>query len=435
MRRGILALLMAAILSIVSVQMTALAENEGGTSEPVYGDAIVTVSVENPECLQLNELEAAEITAVIGLKSVTDFEPLEIPVESLEMDLEGEEAELSFWLGYKEKAIEKAFLTYLSDLQGDILGDLEEEFEGDADISEMEENVEEVLEETSALLNEITIEFKGLPEHYKVDMDYTIVTHEVVTAIVEMIHELLSWIYPEINIDELGVTGLIEMILEEEGTSLDKLIAELATEDPELAEQVKVLFEEIDKTLAYMQSDEFPGLLFAGATLSCDCPVKASGQILHEYYKNVNGTLEYVGSKTEDLEDYTGKIIKADDYVKCEYDGVVYEYMGSFNADVMFEEAYFVYDWSGYEMNEFALGDENYWALLLRYEIIGEKDSVEEIQDNDKEKEEPVQIKDKNSESREAAPATGDVQNFRVLIMIATGALGVIILKLRKMNF
>ena len=63
MNKGVLAVLMAMILSVFSMQMTALAETGGvpdgteSTEENTYGDAIVTVSIENPECLELSALK------------------------------------------------------------------------------------------------------------------------------------------------------------------------------------------------------------------------------------------------------------------------------------------------------------------------------------------------------------------------------------------
>lgn len=453
MKRRILAVMMTMILSLFSVQMTALAENDEATDGKVYGDAIITASIENTDCQQLNELEAAQITAVIGLANRPDFTPLEIPVEAIAMDMEegAESADLTFWLGYKEKAIEKAFLDYLSDIQGDVLGDFEdfedfeEEFDEDIDMSEMEEDAEDAIDDASALLNEITIELKGLPEHYKVDMDMSscaVVTSEIVKAIVEMIEELLSWLYPEINIEEDGFEGLIDAILAEEDTSLDELLAEVEAEDPELAAQVRVLFEEIDNTIAYMQSDEFPGLLFVGASLSCDCPEKAYYEILHEYYKNVNGELVYVDCVFEEFEDYEGKTVNANDFIKCEYNGVTYEYMGSYDLNVMFEEAYFGYDWSDFAMDGFVTGDENVWGLILRYEIVEDKDAgtqqgTESDDKNDKDDQGTANEDLDTSHApagRKPSPKTGDGQNIGLYLMMTVGALGVIVFKLRKMK-
>ena len=432
MKTRILAVLMAMILSVLSVQMIVLAENEGGEDNKVYGDAIVTVSVDNPDCLQLSELEAAEITAVIGLKNDDSFVPLEIPVEAIDMDMEGESAELSFWLGYKEKAIEKAFLDHLSEIQGNLFADME----GETDMSELEDDAEEMLDDASDLLNEITIEFKGLPEHYKLDMEMsscTIVTSELVKAIVEMVEELLALIYEDINLEELGVKGLLDEILKEEGSSLDELIAELATEDQELAAQVEELFQEIDDTLAYMQSDEFPGVLFVGATVSCDCPVKDYYEIFHEYYKNVDGNLELIGFEFEEYEAYSGTVVKAEDYIKCDYEGVTYEYKGSFDLDVMYEDAYNEYDWSAYELDE-GVVDEEFWGLLLRYEIIEE--ISEEEEENIPAETLPTDIDDQNNEviitDKNAAPATGDAQNVGFYFVISATALGIILLKFRK---
>lgn len=446
MKKRILAVMMSMILSVLSVQMTAFAENDSVTDNKVYGDAIITASVENADCLQLSELEAAEITAVIGLANKPEFTPLEIPVEKIAMDM-GEEEEstnLSFWLGYKEEAIEEAFLDYLSGIQGDIFGDFED-LEKDMDMSEAEEGAEDMLDEVSAVLNEITIEFRGLPEHYKLDMEMSsciIVTSELVKAVVEMIGEMLSWLYPEINIEEEGFKGLVEALLAEEDTSLEELLAEVEAEDPELAAQVRVLFEEIDNTIAYMQSDEFPGLLFVGASLSCDCPENNYYQIIHEYYKNINGELVYVDCTVEDYEEFEGAVIKAQDFIKCEYDGVMYEYKGSFDYAVMFEDVYFEYDWSEYAMDEFVVGDEDVCGLVLRYEIVEEAGTEEDQKDNmDKapvdenthddtaEQEKDLLITDKT-----AAPETGDIQNIGLYVAAAVGALGVIVLKLKKIK-
>ena len=72
--------------------ITAFAENE--TADKVYGDAIITASVEKVDCVQLSELEDAQITAVIGLANKPEFTPLEIPVEAIAMNME-EDADLT----------------------------------------------------------------------------------------------------------------------------------------------------------------------------------------------------------------------------------------------------------------------------------------------------------------------------------------------------
>ena len=423
MNKRFVAICVTIMLTLLSLPMSVQAENE---DENIYGDAIVTVSVENPECLQIHELEAAQITAVIGLKNKPEFTPLEIPVEALNMEVNDENAELSFWLGYKEKTIEKAFLDYLSDIQGDIFADISEGLKEDSDTSQVEDDAEEMLDEASAVLNEITIELQGLPEHYKLDMETsscTIVTNEVVKAIVGIIETLLELLYPDINMETIGIQGLFDEILKQEGTSLDELIAELAAEDPELAGQVRQLFEEIDSTLEYMQSDKFPGILFVGATLSCACPVKEYYEITHEYYKKVDGKLVYVNSEYEDYEDYEGKVIKAEDYVKCEYDGIVYEFKGSFNPDVVFEDVYYEYDWSSYALDEITVGDEEIGGLLLRYEIEEETDPIV-----------PGEMEEPIMSEKEVAPATGDEQNVRFYLAIVAVAVGVIILTKRQIE-
>lgn len=439
MGKRIIALMMAMILSVFSVRMTAFAENEGTTDDKVYGDAIITATIENMDCQQLGELEDAEITAVIGLANRPDFIPLEIPVEAIAVEMEDgeEEADLTFWLGYKEKAIEKAFLDYLSDIQGDVFAEYEENEEFDGAMSEIEEDAEDILDEASALLNEITIDFKGMPEHYKVDMEMstcTIVTNEIVKAIVEMIEELIAMIFPDINMEEIdGFKGLINMILEQEESSLDELLAEIEVEDPEMAAQIRELFDELDSVLAYMQSDEFPGLLLVGVSLSCDCPVKDYYEIMHEYYKNVDGELVWVDSTFEEYEVYTGTVVKAEDYVKCNYNGVEYEYMGSYNLDVIFEDVYYEYDWSEYTLEEFIVGDEDVWGLILRYEIVEENAPVDTEDDTDDIKDTKEEADDTTEESGKA-PATGDSADMGFYLVVFAGALGVIVQKKRKIK-
>lgn len=445
MKRRTLAGMLAMIMLVFSIQITAFAENEDNTSEAVKGDAVAIVEIDNPACAELENL--GDLALVVGLKSDSEF-GIEIPVKAVEMGMEDGDAELTLWLGYKEKAIEKEVLDYLANLQGDIFEDLYDDDVLDEEWTNedyTDEEVEDSLDQMSALLNEVEISVNGLPEgHYTVDADSSgcmIITQDIVKEIISMIEEMIAMLYPEINFDEIeGFSGLVDAILAQEETTLDEVISMLAEEDPEFAEEIRQLFAEIDEAIAYMTSDEFPGLLIAGAYLNCECATVEEYEIVHEYYKNVDGELELVGYVYEGepwfedsdycyLEGMSGQIVKASDFISCEYEGVTYEYVGSYNVDVMYEDTYYEYDWSEYELEEFVLGDEETWidGLVLRYEIEGERDAVPENTDN---------VDDEGvvstADGREAAPQTGDVNQLLIYLVLTVVSAGVAIGKVKK---
>lgn len=218
------------------------------------------------------------------------------------------------------------------------------------------------------------------------------------------------------------------------------LAAEGYTE-AEIAEELEtVKFMDEDLVNARDESYDYPTELWIDVDLLCDCPVMMEYEIQHHYYKIVDGKLQPVPVIVEDGDQYDewyeyryflgeeGTEISAKDYQKPEYDGVEYEYVGSYDIDAMWiyeNEPYTAYD-EEFKLDSYELGD--YCdGLILVY-------VAEETSDNTVSEEVPEEdvVADDNDE---AAPPTGDEQPVGLyigLFVIAVAAAGGLIVYKRK---
>lgn len=188
------------------------------------------------------------------------------------------------------------------------------------------------------------------------------------------------------------------------------------------------------------ESYDYPTELWIDVDLLCDCPVMMEYEIQHHYYKIVDGKLQPVPVIVEDGDQYDewyeyryflgeeGTEISAKDYQKPEYDGVEYEYVGSYDIDAMWiyeNEPYTAYD-EEFKLDSYELGD--YCdGLILVY-------VAEETSDNTVSEEVPEEdvVADDNDE---AAPPTGDEQPVGLyigLFVIAVAAAGGLVVYKRK---
>ena len=289
------------------------------------------------------------------------------------------------------------------------------EVQGKIDLGTYEKDPEKFLTDIDDILSKFNVEIIGLPEnHYSVVSSSMILTNDIFQQIVDMFKELIK----EEAGDFDSFADLIDQLLTESGLTMEQFLAEL---DPEDAAAVKDLLENLDPLLDYITSADFSGLLIAGAELACECPSIDYFQIIHRYYERTDGgklkLLATVYEGTYDdyfdgkcLQGYSGDIIKAKNFVNCKYDGQLFEFMGSYDSYVLFDD----YKWSDYELDSFTLGDWETDGLVLRYVI-----------DSDKTAAAPGGIAGTgDSDKGDPLPDTGDRSSLGMYIVLLFTALG-----------
>ncbi len=330
-------------------------------------NAMALVFIDNEECLELPNLKDLQVRVSAEGTGID----LRIPVEKVEV--EGEF--LGMWLGVPKEKISDAIMKELGEIQGKI------------DLGAYEENPDDLLTEIDKLLSHFQVEVLGLPEgHYITQGTAVVITSEIYKQVIDMAIESAKELFGE---DVTSFSQIIEKLLAENGLTLDDIFntADFTEEDwadlatlgitKEDIEAMKSLIQNIDPIVDYLTSEEFSGLLFAGAELSCSCPFSSDFQIIHRYYKKVDGKLKMVGTVFEgeydpEWDDYyitgtSGDVIKASDYIQPVYKGKTYEYMGSYDSITRYKG----FDWDDYKMDSFVLDDEDSFTdgLILRYVI------------------------------------------------------------------
>lgn len=349
-------------------------------------NAMALVTIDNEDCTEIANLKDLSVRITAPGTNINII----IPVEEVKEDGET----LGLWLGYPKDRISDAIMKELAEVQGNI------------DLGTYEKDPEKFLTDIDNVLSKFHVEIIGLPEnHYSVVSSSIILTNDIFQQIVDMFKELIK--------EEVGdfdsFASLIDVLLQEAGLTMDQFLAEL---EPEDAEAVKNLIENLDPLLAYITSSDFTGLLIAGAELACECPSIDYFQIIHKYYQRTDGRLKLMATVYEGsyddyfegkcLQGYTGDIIKAKDFVNCKYDGQLFDYMGSYDSYVLYDN----YKWSDYELDSFTLGDWQTDGLILRYVIDKEKEAVTE---------KPVSTQ---------TPDTGDRASLGMYIVLLFTALG-----------
>lgn len=308
-------------------------------------NTIAMVTVENPDCVELVNVKDLEVRLSKPSAGIN----ITIPVQNIE--IEGEV--MNVWLGTGKERITDAVMKQLADIQGKI------------DLGGYEETPEDIVEDIGDVLEGFDVDILGLPaDHYTYGASAFVLTNDIFKQIVELFKEMIDEYYGEFT----TFKELIESLMKDLDISMEDL-------DPETKAIFQEIIANIDPLLAYLTSEDFSGLLICGATLVCACPDIEEYQIQHRYYERIDGKLKLVGIVREGeydewYEDYYikgtyGSKISAKDFLKTDYNGVSYEFIGSYDTDVIYDD----WKWSKYKISTFTLGTDWTDGLILRYVI------------------------------------------------------------------
>lgn len=340
-RIGTMLLALAVALTTLSVSAFAITADDLQNGP----NSMAMITIENEDCLQIEKVQD------LSVKISKEGTSIEIPVKNVELDGEL----VNMWLGYGTERISNEIMAELVALQGPI------------NMLAYKENPEKLAEDIGDVLEDWEVEILGLPEgHYTYSGGAIVLTQEIFQQIVELVKEIFGEEFGEFT----TFKELIEKILADAELSLEDL-------DPETRAELEDLINNIDPIIAYLTSAEFSGFLIYGAELACDCPFLYEYQIMHRYYQRVDGKLKLVGTVNEgeydsEYEEYylvgeEGDLIGAKDFLKRSYNGVSYEFVGSYDMDVLYKDQ----DESlkDYKLESFRLGDDWTEGLVLRYVI------------------------------------------------------------------
>lgn len=363
MKRKLFVSLLAVMLVMGSLSQTVFADFMDEVKQS--SNTVVMVSVDNPSCLELENLKDLKVHLACEEAGLD----ITVPVEEFEFD----GGSMGLWLGYPSEKISDAIMNKLAELQDKI------DFEEDSGELPDMEDAGDIIYDVENLLTDVKITVEGLPEgHYVVDSSAVILTHEVFKEAVDLIMEAAKEELGEVN----SFSELFDKLMKEFGLDLDEILdtSKWTEEDwaefeemgitAEDIENIKSLIKNIDPFIEYLTSEEFSGILIANAELTCDCPEVISYCVEHRYYERVNGKLKLVGTVDEGEEDefymlkgIEGTTISAKDFKQAVYKGRTYQYMGSYNDEVLYDD----YKWKEYEQDSFVLGDDDCFGLVLRY--------------------------------------------------------------------
>ncbi|MGN0659083.1 MAG: hypothetical protein ACI4LA_05700 [Emergencia sp.] len=360
-KKRTLAVLLSLVMVFAAFQTAVYAWSPEDMKNQPNAMAVVTVASE--DCTVLPEVGDLSVT----LSSAEAGIDITVPVQKID-DADGL---VTMWLGVPEERISDAVMKKLDEIQGKI------------DLGAYADSPEKFLEEADGLLSGFTVRVNGLPEgHYVTGGSAVVITNEIYRQAVDMLRQILE--------EEVGqfdtFSGLIQQFLDDAGLTLDEIFdtSDMTAEDweelaaagitQETLDAIKDLILNIDAVIEYMCSEDFTGVLIAGAVLSCDCPEIMSYQIQHRYYEKVNGktklvSVVYEGEYSDLAETWfmsgaAGDVIRGADFRNDTYKGRTYTYMGSYDSTVIYDD----FKWSQYEMDSFVLGgDDNIFGLVLRY--------------------------------------------------------------------
>ncbi len=377
-------------------------------------NAIALITVDNENCRELLGMEGLQLHVT---SEGTDIDVV-IPVEKV---TEEDGTSLGLWLGTPSEKISDAVMQKLAEIQGEL------------DLAGAEEDPEGFIAEIERLLTNFTITVEGLPEgHFISESGAVIVTHEILRQVLDMIMEAAKEEFGEVE----SFSALFKKILEEAGIDLDEMLdtSTWTEEDWEILaemgmtpadiEAMKELIAQIDPLIAYLTSEEFSGILFAGAVLYCECPEWIYYSVEHRYYERVGGKLKLVATVQEGeasdyytLEGMEGEVIAAKNFKQPVYQGRTYTYLGSYDDAACYDD----YQWQKYKLDSFVLGDEDYYGLVLRY--VYEKDGSGAAGDS------------AGTDNGQAAPPTGDATPLGVYVLIlAVSAEGIAVLRKKRLQ-
>ncbi len=401
MKRRILSVLAAVMVafSLAAPSFADTGENAGDTVK--VPDAVALVEVDNPECRLINEIGDLNVKIVFkedGREIVT------IPVERVE---ETDDDTLALWLGYGFNQVADDIKQKMEGFQANFhlqsWDELKKILES-SDTSELERYLTDMEKSLEDIFANYTVELTGLPEaedhEFKTETGAMLMTSELANELLAIVRDIVSDALELTDAEKAGIVDFSSMIktvenkmrqqgyLEEGEDMLSALEAlmEKKFTDEERA-QINKEIADIDAVLNYVRDEKYSGTVIAGVYVTCGCPVSMEYEIIHQYFKEVNGKMKLAGTEQYGPEDgyysgFTGDMIKAADYIKCEYKGETYEYIGSYDSEAELydqkdvDEFYSDEDWwSESRMDEFVLDDDDDspFGLVLRYEL---KDSA-----------------------------------------------------------
>lgn len=443
--RKCISVLLAVMMLISCLTVTAFADTDQETKVPDVPDAVALVTVDNVNCKVINDIK--DLSVVIKFKD--DGRVIaNIPVVKVE---NAADDTVALWLGYEPtEAILDEIKDEMSEIQKDfhfpswnelmdlIMNSTEKELEA------YMENLENVL---GKILGSYTVELTGLPEaadhEYKYEADVMILNSKLVNEMLTFCKELIGQMFEmtDAEIAEIttfsGWVDALEKEMVEQGVLepgedfLDMLEDSGAVEfTAEERAEVEAAIAEIDNILAYMKSEAYKGTVIAGVSVTCGCPHLVTYEVIHQYFKVTNGKAKLVGTVYEGdkkdsfgdkyYEGWEGTTVKASDYINCDYKGNTYEYVGSYDSINVFYESWAqdFYDerdyYDRYEVvDEYTLAYNDVYApegILLCYEIV---------------------------DNTETSPSTGDDSNMGIyvgIMALAVAAMAAAVLVRRRKN-
>lgn len=405
-------ILFLSLVMVLSISVPSLAATDGNPDSKVkVPEAVALVTVENIDCILLNEI-ADELNVKISFKNGDSI--AKIPVIGVK---EAGEDMVALWLGEKpDKEITDAVKNSMKALQTEFhLGsykELKAIFES-ADEKEIEKYIEDLAKELENIFSNYEVELIGLPERdgheFKTESGTMIMTNQLVNEFIgifkDMIGDAFGWSSAELEqIDSLSglikkfESELIKAGIMKEGQDLISFaeeIMEVKFTEEEKA-QIKDEINKIDEMLSYMKSEDYSGTVITGVYVTCGCPFKVEYEIVHQYFKEVNGKMKLMGTVNYGPNDgfydgFSGDTVKASDYIRCRYKGETYKYIGSYDSYIEMEpedvaEYYNNEEWWEEDvLDEYVLDEDDPYApsgLLLRYEIRASLASLPETGDN-----------------------------------------------------
>ena len=428
MKRRIISVLTIVMLLCSSMAVTSFAEtSDEKPLKDQIPEAVVLVQVNNAECKMVEKM--TDLTVDIKLKDGRDV--INVPVERVEAE-DGET--LALWLGYSYSEIDAQIKADMAEFQKDYhLGSAEDFM---TNILSIMLGLEDMSKDLLAIFANYEIVINGIPEDadhkFTIETNTILITSTIVTELFGIATELVGQIL-ELSKEEVAqiknFSDLVDVLnsylakeeLLKDGQDIYDLLLETAETDEITKEELQNAVAEMDEVLAYMQSEDYTGTVFAGVYLECDCPFTVSFDIIHQYFKEVDGKMTLAGTVSYgnidmseslgsewfdyDFEKYSyeglsGDVIKAADYIQPNFAGETYEYVGSYDDWTIIypdsnwyftdEEDFDTLDglyacddwWTEYKFDEFVLADEDLNApsgLVLRYELLEDDIAADNI--------------------------------------------------------
>ena len=448
-RRKLCVSVLTALMVISSLYLTAFAEGEE-TEAMKMPNFVVAVVPENASCVEMETLTTVEEAKLVLTKEAEPAISVEVPLKY--------EKELGGFLAasYVEGEAMKTVLADLTvnqaeyddqlnfdDLDLDsLLGGGEDSSEGEGLPSterlakKLAEHSDEIADIEMDIFKGYTVELKGLPEgHYTYKHTGIVLTSKLIADGFEFVKKVMVELLEMPEAEEVqNLQQMLEALAKfMEYESLDKMYADFELTEEEIKElQDALIF--ADDILAQAQAGTFEGTLVDMGTLSCTCPILDVFEVYHEYYKEVNGKRTLVARIAENgdqwgestVEGVSGDYIRAEDWIKCEFDGVTYDFVNSYDSWVIYEEEV---NWEKDILTEFKLGDFEYSGFVLRYVHVENTDEVVVPDDHT-----DGSVNPDNGDAQEA-PLTGDHTPLGVYVaLLITAVLAIIALLVHKKN-